>query len=53
MVLAVRAGYDLLLPGAGTEAAACTSVMEETKCEFAAFCDSSWIYNSYPVGSEV
>jgi len=55
MVPADRAGYDLFLPGVGTEAAACISTVEETKCEFAVVSDSSWIYISHlrPMGSEV
>lgn len=54
-VPADRAGYDLFLPGMTTEAAACISTVEETKFEFAAVCDSSWIYisNHWPMESEV
>ena len=54
MVPTDRAGYDLFLPGVGTEAAASVSTVEETKCEFAAVCGSSWIYisNPCPVKSE-
>lgn len=48
MVPATRAGCDLFLPGVGTEAVACVSTWEETKCEFAAVCDSSCIYISNP-----
>lgn len=55
MVPADRAGYDLFLPGVGTEAAACISTVEETKREFAAVGDRTWIYisNPCPMESEV
>lgn len=44
MVRADKAVCDVFLPGVRTEA--CISTVEETKFEFAAVCDSRWIYIS-------